>query len=128
MMAMLSGVASGWLATLFLCLAALIGVLGRARRGRLRAFGLHFGFGLLVPATALAHASFVMTTGGMRLMNPAGLWLATAALGLATVQAALGFALRASTGPERLMLRPLHVTIMFVLVATIGAHAWLNRV
>ena len=60
-------------------------------------------------------------------MSAVQVWVATAALAAALSQAWLGAALHDAHGRRRLTLRPLHFSLMLLLVVTAGSHAWLNR-
>jgi thiamine monophosphate synthase len=114
-----------WSALLFLCGATAVALTARASGRPLAGLGFHSVFGALVPALALCHVMAAM--GGLRLMTAAQVWLATLALIAALSQVWLGAALRDAQGRLRLALRPFHLSLMLLLAATAGAHAWLNR-
>jgi hypothetical protein len=118
-------VLSAWAALLFLGAATAVALTARASGRPLAGLGVHSVFGALVPVLALCHVMAAM--GGLRLMSAAQVWLAAVALAVALSQAWLGAALRDAQGRLRLALRPLHLSLMLLLVVTAGSHAWLNR-
>jgi hypothetical protein len=114
---------TGWLAVFLL--AAAIGIPFLAGRGG----GLrpHYWLGFVVFGAALSHAWIPMSAGRVAGYDQAGLWLATAALGLMLWQVGLGITLRGARGPDRARVRRMHFLSMLGIVALVIAHILRNR-
>jgi hypothetical protein len=114
---------TGWLAVFLL--AAAIGIPFLARRG----VGLwpHYWSGFVAFGAALAHAWIPMSAGRVAGYDQAGLWLATAALGLMLWQVGLGVTLRGARGSDRARIRRTHFLSMLGIVALVITHILRNR-
>jgi hypothetical protein len=116
---------SGWATALLFGVGAGVPYYVRSVRGT--SLRPHYGIGLLLPAAALAHAWLPMASIPIRRFDPAGLWLATAALILMVAQAALGLALRPAAGATRGRLRRVHFVSMALIALLIAVHIARNR-
>jgi hypothetical protein len=86
----------------------------------------HYLAGLLAIGLSVSHAYASMRTPAVRHSSAAGLWLATGALGLLLMQAAIGRTLRR---PELVGRRPLRVSHYWMALAVVSlllAHILLN--
>jgi hypothetical protein len=131
--------ASGWLASLLICVAIVIpymtrrnwfaGVLATQDASKspfLTCLRSHYWAGYVVTGLSLAHAWVPMRSGHMKRSDIQGLWFATFALLLLFLQVFVGLMLRTPQIPERRSLRTLHFWGMAAIVALVGAHIWRN--
>lgn len=87
----------------------------------------HYLAGLLAIGLSIWHAYASMRTPAVRHSSPAGLWLATGALGLLLMQAAIGQTLRRPDLVGRRSLRVYHYWIALAVVSLLLSHILLNR-
>ena len=122
--------AAGWIAALlFLAVAALPLVLQRLHISSAAKVGVmrwHYTFAFAVVGIALVHAWLPMSARMMRGVEPTGLWLATAALGVLFAQLVLGVVLK-SAGGRPVGIRRLHFALMTSALILIAVHIVLNR-
>ena len=131
--------ASGWFASILICIAIVIPYAVRRNKPidalatqkqtaspfstRLQA---HYWAGYVVAGLSFAHAWVPMRSGYMKRTDLAGLWFATVALLLLFLQVFVGLTLRAPQIQSRRSLRRLHFWGMAAIVALVGAHIWRN--
>ena len=129
MLKFVSSALSGWLAVFLLCAGASIPRVARALLDPVsfsQCMRGHYRLGWAIPLLAFAHAWIAMSGGLARVVNLAGLWLATAAwLGM-LLQAALGASLREKTGADRRTAKRWHFALMALIGASTVAHVVLN--
>jgi hypothetical protein len=86
----------------------------------------HYLAGLLAIGLSVSHAYASMRTPAVRHPSAAGLWLATGALGLLLMQAAIGQTLRRPELVGRRSLRVSHYWMALAVVSLLIAHISLN--
>jgi len=131
--------ASGWFATILICIAivipyamrrnwlnTVIGAQATSTSPFLTRLRAHYWIGYVVAGLSFAHAWVPMRSGYMKRTDIQGLWFATIALLLLFIQIFVGLTLRKPLVPGRRSIRRLHFWGMAAIVALVGAHIWRN--
>jgi hypothetical protein len=131
--------ASGWFASILICVAIVIPYATRrnwlldsagsqqpVRSSLLIRLRAHYWAGYVVAGLSFAHAWVPMRSGYMKQTDLLGLWSATIALLLLFLQVFVGLTLRVPRIQNRRSLRSLHFWGMAAIVALVAAHIWRN--